>query len=65
MVDESAAPRDVLYVRQRALGVILGAATAVGLSLFFPAAGQMGLVTIPIWRRILAGRDNRRAARGA
>jgi uncharacterized membrane protein len=62
MVDEKASPQDILYVRLRALGVILGAATAVALSFVVPEAGQAGLITIPIWRRVLVARAERRAA---
>ena len=54
MVDETADPLAVLYVRQRSLSVLLGAVTAVIFSCFVPQFGQLGLITIPLWRRVLA-----------
>ena len=41
-------------VRQRGLAVLLGALTALGLSLIHPFFGQPGLVSIPFWRLLLA-----------
>jgi uncharacterized membrane protein len=53
MVDPAADPRDIRYVRQRGLAVILGSATAVVVAIFFPRYGQIGLVSIPLWRFVL------------
>jgi len=50
MVDEKADPQAVVYVRQRAISVLLGAATAMVFSWFVPRFGQLGLITIPFWR---------------
>lgn len=41
-------------VRQRGLAVLLGAATALMLALINPWLGQPGLVSIPLWRLLLA-----------
>jgi len=60
MVDETADPQAIHYVRQRGLAVVLGAATAVGLSAVLPVIGQMGLISIPLWRLAL-GRLGRKA----
>lgn len=54
IVDESASSADIAYVRLRGVSVMLGAATAVGLSVIAPEFGQMGLISIPLWRRVLA-----------
>ena len=53
MVDEKADPQAVRYVRQRGLSVMLGALTAFGLAIVRPEIGQMGLITIPLWRLVL------------
>jgi uncharacterized membrane protein len=53
MVDERADPQAVRYVRQRGLSVMLGALTAVGVSVVAPKIGQMGLISIPLWRLAL------------
>ena len=53
MVDERADPQAVRYVRQRGLSVMLGALTAVALAVVRPEIGQMGLITIPLWRLAL------------
>ena len=53
MVGEAVSPEAILYVRRRGLGVLLGAATAVVTSLLLPQAGQIGLISIPIWQRLL------------
>jgi uncharacterized membrane protein len=50
MVDESASADDIVYVRIRGLSVALGAATALILSALFPQIGQLGLISIPLWR---------------
>ena len=53
MVDEAADSEKIGIVRRRGLGVALGAATAVVTSVLLPLAGQVGLVTIPLWQRLL------------
>jgi len=53
IVDERADPQAVRYVRQRGLSVTLGALTAVGLAIVRPEIGQMGLISIPLWRLVL------------
>jgi uncharacterized membrane protein len=53
MVDEAADPLAVHYVQQRSLSVLLGAISAVIFSFFVPQFGQLGLITIPLWRRLL------------
>ena len=54
MVDEAAGLDAIRYVRRRGMGVLLGAATAVLTSLLIPQAGQVGLISIPLWQRVLA-----------
>ena len=54
MVDEGATAQDIAYVRARSLSVVLGAATAVGFAFLIPEIAQAGLISIPLWRRILA-----------
>jgi uncharacterized membrane protein len=54
MVDEEADPEAVRLVRQRSISVVLGALSAVAFSCFVPQFGQLGLTTIPLWRRALA-----------
>ena len=53
MVDPSVAPEQVSYVRARSTSVVLGSATAVALGFVLPQFAQAGLITIPIWRRLL------------
>jgi uncharacterized membrane protein len=53
MVDEAADPQAVHYVQQRSISVLLGALSAVAFSCFVPQFGQLGLITIPLWRRLL------------
>ncbi|HEV2818415.1 MAG TPA: TMEM175 family protein [Allosphingosinicella sp.] len=53
MVDPAADPRDIRYIRQRGLAVILGSATAVVVAILIPRYGQIGLVSIPLWRLVL------------
>ena len=65
MLDENADPQAVLYVRVRGLSVLLGALTAGLISIILPAWGQLGLITIPIWRPILLTIARRRASRAA
>ena len=56
MVDEKAPPEAIAYVRQRGASVVLGSATAVALAFVMPAFCQAGLMSIPIWRRLLSWR---------
>jgi uncharacterized membrane protein len=61
MVDEATAPEMILYVRVRGLAVLMGAFTAIVVAAFLPAYGQLGLLTIPFWRRPLLAGARRRA----
>lgn len=61
MVDERASPQMVAYVQQRGASVVLGSATAVALAFVMPAFCQAGLMSIPLWRRLLTWRAGRRA----
>ncbi len=40
-------------IRQRGLATLLGAGTALGVSLFWPVLGQIALISIPFWRQLL------------
>ena len=60
MVDENASPEAIAYVRQRGASVVLGSATAVALAFVMPAFCQAGLMSIPVWRRLLTWRAGRR-----
>jgi hypothetical protein len=53
MVDPAADPEVIANVRRRSLGVLLGAATAVVTSLLVSEASQIGLISIPMWQRLL------------
>jgi uncharacterized membrane protein len=53
MVDPAAEAEDIAYVRRRSLSVVLGSGIAVLLGFVLPQMAQAGLVSIPIWRRIL------------
>jgi uncharacterized membrane protein len=55
MVDPRTSAGDVAYVRRRSLSVVLGSVCAVGLGFVLPQMAQAGLITIPIWRRLLTG----------
>ena len=60
MVDPSIPAGDIAYIRRRGLAVVLGAAVALLVAFFIPAAAQAALITIPLWRWILtrwAARD--------
>src|SRR3954466_88402 len=61
IVDEKASPEAIPYVRQRGASTVMGAATAVALAFVMPGFCQMGLISIPFWRRLLTWRANRRA----
>jgi uncharacterized membrane protein len=56
MVSARADPGDADRVRGRGIGVVLGSATAVAVSVVEPRFGQMGLVTIPFWQLIIMKR---------
>jgi uncharacterized membrane protein len=60
MVDEKAPPETVAYVRQRGISVVLGAGSAVALAFVMPAFCQAGLMSIPLWLRLVVWRDRRR-----
>jgi uncharacterized membrane protein len=53
MVGPSADAEAVGYVRARGLSVVLGSATAILVCLVVPHVAQSGLISIPIWRRLL------------
>ena len=61
MVDEKASPEAILYVQQRGASTVLGSATAVALAFVIPGFCQMGLMSIPLWLRVLTWRTRRRA----
>jgi uncharacterized membrane protein len=52
------------YVRRRGLSVALGAATAIFVGLVYPLLGQASLISIPIWRRVIARRPPRHKGAG-
>ncbi|MEA3002517.1 MAG: potassium channel family protein [Sphingomonadales bacterium] len=56
MVDPNADPIAVAYCRRRSLSVAFGALTALVLSFWFPRYCQIGLASIGLWRRLIAGR---------
>lgn len=60
IVSADAPAEDIAHVRRRSTSVVLGAVTAVILSVIVPQYGQIGLVTIPLWRKLLE-RAHRRA----
>lgn len=61
MVAPEAAQENIDYVRRRGISVMLGAATALIVTLFVPPLGQLGLISIPIWRAALARMGGARA----
>jgi uncharacterized membrane protein len=61
MVDERASPEAIVYVQRRGASVVLGSASAVALAFVVPAFCQAGLMSIPVWLRILTWRARRRA----
>jgi len=65
MVAEETTPEQRADIRERGLSVVLGAATALVLALFVPAIGQMGLVSIPLWRIPLGAVRRRHAVSAA
>ncbi|WP_162875596.1 TMEM175 family protein [Sphingomonas crusticola] len=61
VVGETASPELVAMTRERGLAVILGAATAMLISIAIPVLGQVALATIPLWRLMLGRiREGRR-----
>jgi len=65
MVDPSVPAGDIGYIRRRGMSVVLGAAGALIVAFFVPAAAQAALITIPLWRFLLtrwAVRDGPRPA---
>ena len=65
MVGEHVTPGQIAYVRRRSLSLLLGAGTAVIVSIVVPMFGQAGLVTIPVWGRLLIALQKKGAAAGA
>jgi uncharacterized membrane protein len=63
MVQPSASADSIAYVRARSFSVLLGSATAVALGFFLPQMAQAGLVTIPLWLKLLRRGAARKAAR--
>ena len=59
MAGEMAGTDAAAYVRLRSLSVLLGALTAIAVAALLPIQGQLGLISIPLWRRILAVRKRR------
>jgi uncharacterized membrane protein len=64
MVDADVPPEAIDYVRRRGISVALGAATAIVVSLAFPLLGQASLISIPIWRRVIAKRPPKHKGAG-
>lgn len=56
MVDPAVPAEAVAHVRARSLSVVLGSATAVALGFLVPQMAQAGLISIPVWRRIMTRR---------
>lgn len=56
MVQPSASADSIAYVRARSFSVLLGSATAVVLGFVLPQMAQAGLVTIPLWLKLLRRR---------
>jgi uncharacterized membrane protein len=56
MVDPAAPADSIAYVRRRSLSVVLGSAIAVAIGFVAPQWAQAGLITIPVWRRVLTRR---------
>ena len=54
MVGEEVTREQRLSIQHRALSVIFGAATAVLISFIEPKLGQAGLISIPLWRPVIA-----------
>ena len=63
VVDEQADPVVIARTRARGWGVTLGAALALVLAFYVPRLSQFGLLTIPLWLRLVVRRAEKRAAR--
>ena len=63
MVEPGASADAIAYVRARSFSVLLGSATAVVLGFVLPQMAQAGLVTIPLWLKLLRGGAARKEAR--
>jgi uncharacterized membrane protein len=59
MVSEHVTPEQIAFVRRRSLSLLLGAGTAVVVSIIIPVFGQLGLVSIPLWRQVLIALEKR------
>jgi uncharacterized membrane protein len=64
MVAPDVPPEAIDYVRKRGLSVAFGAGTAIVVSLVFPLLGQASLISIPLWRRLIAKRPPRHKGAG-
>lgn len=53
VVSETASFETLAMTRERGTAVILGAATAMAVSIIVPVLGQVALCTIPLWRWVL------------
>lgn len=53
MVAAGVGAEAVAYVRGRSLSVVLGSLSALALGFIVPQMAQAGLITIPIWRKVL------------
>jgi uncharacterized membrane protein len=65
MVDPSVPAEDIAYIRRRGMSVVLGAMVALIVAFFVPAAAQAALITIPLWRLLLARRAATKTRRGS
>lgn len=65
MLRAGVAPEAVRYIRLRSIAVMLGSATAVIVALIAPFWGLYGLISIPIWLRLLAAFFARKPAPAA
>jgi hypothetical protein len=54
MIDPAAPAVAIAYARRRSLSVVLGAATALAISIWLPRYAQYGLASIGLWRRLIA-----------
>lgn len=65
VVSESAPQDRIAYVRARGPAVVMGGVCAVLIALWDARYSQMGLITIPIWLRLLRNWTTRRLATNA
>ena len=65
MVDEAASADAIRNVRVRGLTLVLGSATAFLLALLVRDMGQYGLLSLPVWRVLLARIGRLRGGRAA